>query len=463
MGDRLRVISPVNGTVLVERPLASEAEIGAALAGARRAQLVWRAVPVAERARILVGAVDAFVARKAEIAAELTWQMGRPIRYTPGEAGGFEERARYMIDVAGPALADVEVGAKAGFARFIRHEPLGVVFVIAPWNYPYLTAVNGVVPALMAGNAVILKHSAQTPLCAERMAEAFETAGLPEGVFQYLHLRHEDAARIIGSGAVDFVSFTGSVSGGHSVQEAAAHGFFGTGLELGGKDPAYVRPDANLIHAIENLADGAFFNSGQSCCAIERIYVHEAVYDRFVDGFVEFARGYKLDDPTDPETTLGPLVRPAAAEFVRDQIRDAVAVGAKAHLDPKTFVRDAPGSAYMAPQVLTGVDHSMRIMTEETFGPAVGIMNVSSDEEAIRLMNDSRYGLTAAIWTSDVGAAIRIGDRVETGTWFMNRCDYLDPALAWTGVKDSGRGCSLSRLQYEHLTRPKSFHLRVAL
>ena len=246
MGDRLRVISPVNGTVLVERPLASEAEIEAALAGARRAQLVWRAVPVAERARILVGAVDAFVARKAEIAAELTWQMGRPIRYTPGEAGGFEERARYMIDVAGPALADVEVGAKAGFARFIRHEPLGVVFVIAPWNYPYLTAVNGVVPALMAGNAVILKHSAQTPLCAERMAEAFETAGLPEGVFQYLHLRHEDAARIIGSGRVDFVSFTGSVGGGHSVQEAAAHGFLGTGLELGGKDPAYVRPDANL-------------------------------------------------------------------------------------------------------------------------------------------------------------------------------------------------------------------------
>ncbi len=266
-----------------------------------------------------------------------------------------------------------------------------------------------------------------------------------------------------GAVAVDFVSFTGSVGGGHSVQEAAAHGFLGTGLELGGKDPAYVRPDANLIHAIENLADGAFFNSGQSCCAIERIYVHEAVHDRFVDGLVEFARGYKLDDPTDPETTLGPLVRPAAAEFVRGQIRDAVAAGAKAHLNPKAFAKDAPGSAYMAPQVLTGVDHSMRIMTEETFGPAVGVMRVQNDEEAIRLMNDSRYGLTAAIWTSDEAAAIGIGDQVETGTWFMNRCDYLDPALAWTGVKDSGRGCSLSRLQYEHLTRPKSFHLRVAL
>ena len=223
-----------------------------------------------------------------------------------------------------------------------------------------------------------------------------------------------------------------------------------------------MRADADLEHAIENLADGAFFNSGQSCCAIERIYVHRDLYDRFLDGLVEFARSYRLDDPNDPATTLGPLVRPAAAEFVRGQIEDAVAAGATAHLDPKAFPKDAPGSAYMGPQVLTGVDHTMRIMTEETFGPAVGVMPVASDEEAVRLMNDSRYGLTAAIWTADADVAIRIGDRVETGTWFMNRCDYLDPALAWTGVKDSGRGCSLSRLQYERLTRPKSFHLRTA-
>ena len=458
--DRIRVISPANGEVLVERPLAGAREIEQALVRARRAQAEWRAVSVSERAAILSRAIDAFVARKAEIAAEITRQMGRPIRYTPGEVGGFEERARYMIGIAREALADLEVGDKAGFTRFIRRTPLGLVFVIAPWNYPYLTAVNGVVPALMAGNAVLLKHSAQTPLCAERFTEAFEAAGLPEGVFQHLHLSHDATARVIGSEAVDFVSFTGSVPGGHAVQRAAASRFLGLALELGGKDPAYVRPDADLDHAIENLADGAFFNSGQSCCAIERIYVHDAVYDRFVDGLVEFARGYKLADPNEPETTLGPLVRPAAADFVRGQIEDALAAGAKAHLDSAAFAKDAPGSAYMAPQVLTGVDHSMRIMTEETFGPAVGVMPVSSDEEAIRLMNDSRYGLTAAIWTADRDAAIRIGDRVETGTWFMNRCDYLDPALAWTGVKDSGRGCSLSRLQYEHLTRPKSFHLR---
>jgi acyl-CoA reductase-like NAD-dependent aldehyde dehydrogenase len=462
MSDSVRVISPVNGEVYAEKPLASDPEIEQALSRARRAQAEWRNLPVVERAAVLAHAVDAFVAKKAEIAEEITWQMGRPIRFTPGEVGGFEERARYMIEVAPQALSHLEVGEKLGFRRFIRRVPLGVVFVIAPWNYPYLTAVNGVIPALMAGNAVILKPSAQTPLTAERFAEAFAVAGLPAGVFQHLNLSHAATGRIIASGAVDFVSFTGSVKGGHSVQEAASQSFPGIGLELGGKDPAYVRPDADLAHAIENLADGAFFNSGQSCCAIERIYVHDDVYDRFVDGLVEFARGYKLDDPTDAATTLGPLVRPAAAEFVRGQIKDALAAGAKTHLDPEAFAKDAPSSAYMAPQVLTEVDHSMRIMTEETFGPAVGVMRVRNDEEAIGLMNDSRYGLTAAIWTADETAAIRIGDRVETGTWFMNRCDYLDPALAWTGVKDSGRGCSLSRLQYEHLTRPKSFHLRTA-
>ena len=462
MGDRIRVISPVDGEVYAERAVASEAEIAAALERAARAQQAWREAPVAERAAILSRAVDAFVARREEIAREITWQMGRPIRYTPNEVNGFEERARYMIEVAEQALADVEVGHKPGFARFIRRVPLGVAFVVAPWNYPYLTAVNAVVPALLAGNAVILKHSAQTPLCAERIGEAFAAGGLPAGVFQHLHLSHDAAARIIGSGRVDFVSFTGSVAGGRSVQQAASHRFLEVGLELGGKDPAYVRPDADLEHATQNLADGAFFNSGQSCCAIERIYVHRDVYDRFLHGLVEFARRYRLDDPSDPATTLGPLVRPAAAEFVRAQIRDAVAAGATAHLHPNAFSKDAAGSAYMAPQVLTGVDHTMRIMTEETFGPAVGVMPVASDEEAIGLMNDSRYGLTAAIWTADANAAIRIGDRVETGTWFMNRCDYLDPALAWTGVKDSGRGCSLSRLQYERLTRPKSFHLRTA-
>ena len=460
----IKVVSPVDGRIYVERPLAGGDEIAAALAKARHALKEWRATPLKERIAACSRFVDAMLARKADLGEELTWQMGRPIRYTPNEiAGGLAERARMMISLAPEALADIPTEPRAGFTRFIRQNPLGVVFVVAPWNYPYLTAVNAIVPAILAGNVVILKHSAQTPLVAERFADGFKAAGLPNGVFQVLHLSHGDTERLIAAPEVDFVAFTGSVEGGHAVQRAAASRFIGTGLELGGKDPAYVRADANLPHAIENLVDGSFFNSGQSCCAIERIYVHESVYDRFLAGFVDLTNQYKLGNPLAADTTLGPMVRASAAELVRAQIAEAVSRGARAHIDPKHFPADKSGTPYMAPQVLSEVDHSMQVMTEESFGPVIGIMKVRSDDEAVRLMNDSRYGLTAAIWTQDEAAAIAIGDRVETGTWFMNRCDYLDPELAWTGVKDSGRGCTLSRLGIEAFTRPKSFHLRLEL
>ncbi|MCC7017598.1 MAG: aldehyde dehydrogenase family protein [Rhodospirillales bacterium] len=461
MRASLKTISPVDGRVYVERPLASDKDIAGALARAVSAQREWKKVPVAERSRLLLKAVEAFVAKKEKIAEEITWQMGRPVAQSPGEVRGFEERARYMIGKAGEALADIDVGPKEKFRRFIRPEPLGVVFIVAPWNYPYLTAVNSVVPALMAGNAVILKHSHQTPLCAERFQESFDATGLPGGVFQHLHLTHADTEKIIKSPEIAFVAFTGSVAGGRTVESAAAGRFIGVGLELGGKDPAYVRPDCDLNHAIENLVDGAFFNSGQSCCGIERIYAHADVYDRFVAGFVELTRKYKLGDPTRPETTLGPMVRTEAAELVRRQIADAVKQGARALVDERAFPASKPGTPYLAPQVLADVTHKMSVMMDESFGPVIGIMKVANDDEAIRLMNDSPFGLTAAIWTSDEDAAIRIGDSIETGTWFMNRCDYLDPALAWTGVKNSGRGCTLSVLGYEHLTRPKSFHLRL--
>jgi acyl-CoA reductase-like NAD-dependent aldehyde dehydrogenase len=432
------------------------------LTRARTAQRGWATLGVARRAELVSRFVDAFVALKSDIAREITWQMGRPIRYTPNEVGGFEERARYMIAAAPQALADLDVGPKPGFRRFIRRVPLGVVLVVAPWNYPLLTAVNAIVPALMAGNAVILKHSHQTPLCAERMVEAADQAGFPLGLFQFLHLGHDATSRLIKSPEVDYVAFTGSVPGGDAVEHAAAGRFIGVGLELGGKDPGYVRADANLDHAIENLVDGAFFNSGQSCCGIERIYVDARVYDRFVEGAVALTRKYVLGDPTQPGTTLGPLVRATAAAHVREQTEEAVTKGARALIDPKEFPESREGTPYLAPQILVDVNHSMRVMTEESFGPVVGIMKVHSDDEAAALMNDSVYGLTAAIWTADPEAAIRIGDGIATGTCFMNRCDYLDPALAWTGVKHSGRGVSLSVLGYQNLTRPKSFHLRVA-
>jgi len=461
MADMLRTISPVDGRVYVERPLVSGAQVEAALAAARRAQAEWKRVPVSARAALCTHFVDAFVAQAPAIAEEISWQMGRPVSQTPGEVRGLAERARYMSAIAEEALADVAVGEKAGFTRFIRREALGVVLTVAPWNYPYLTAVNSVVPAILAGNAVILRHSAQTPLCAERFAEAFSEVGLPPGVFQALHCSHAEVERLISNSRIDHVVFTGSVDAGHAVQRAAARRFIGVGLELGGKDPAYVRHDADLPHAIANLVDGAFFNSGQSCCGIERIYVHTDVYEQFVAGCVDLVRQYRLGNPLDTDVTLGPMVRAGAADFVRAQIAEAVASGARALIDPKQFTADAPGTPYLAPQVLVDVDHSMRVMTEESFGPVVGIMRVRDDDEAVRLMNDSVYGLTASVWTADIDAAIALGDRVDTGTWFMNRCDYLDPALAWTGVKDSGRGCALSRLGYETLTRPKSFHLRM--
>jgi acyl-CoA reductase-like NAD-dependent aldehyde dehydrogenase len=461
MTDTLKTISPVDGRIYVERPLATAAEIDRALDVAQRAQLVWRSSPLTARCDILSTAVDALVAKASDIAVEITWQMGRPIRHSPSEVRGFEERARYMLGVAPEALAAIQLGRKPGFQRQIKRVPLGVVVVVAPWNYPYLTAVNAVLPALIAGNAVVLKASHQTPLCAERFLEAFASAGVPPGVFQYLHLSHANTARLMGDGRVANVCFTGSVSGGKAVVTSTAAGFATSGLELGGKDPAYVRADANLAHAVETLADGAFFNAGQSCCGIKRIYVAASRYEEFVAGIVDLTKQYRLGSPLDPETTLGPVVRTTAAEAVRTQVRKAVARDARQLIDERLFAASASGTPYLAPQVLVGVDHSMEIMREETFGPAVGIMKVDSDEEAVRLMNDSEYGLTAAIFSADTERAEALGDALETGTVFLNRCDYLDPALAWTGVKNSGRGCTLSRVGFEQLTRPKSYHFRI--
>jgi len=461
MAAMQQTISPVDGRVYVDRLLHDGAAIDRALDLARAAQREWAHRPLAERTALLGRAVDAFVAKATEIAPEISWQMGRPIRHAPGEVRGFEERARYMLSIAAAALAPVDPGAKPGFERQIKRAPLGVVAVVAPWNYPYLTAVNAVWPALIAGNAVVLKHSHQTPLCGDRFAEALAAAGLPAHVFQHLCLSHHDTARLMADRRVANVCFTGSVAGGRAVVAATAHGFATAGLELGGKDPAYVRADADLPQAIDTLTDGAFFNAGQSCCGIKRIYVAAPVYQAFVDGVVELTHRYQLGSPLDPETTLGPVVRATAAAAVRSQVHDAVARGARQLIDEHRFPASRAGTPYLAPQVLVEVDHTMPIMREETFGPAVGIMRVGSDEEAVRLMNDSDYGLTAAIFTADAALAEALGDRLDTGTVFLNRCDYLDPALAWTGVKNSGRGCTLSRVGFEQLTRPKSYHFRI--
>lgn len=463
MTETLKTYSPIDNSLYVERPYASQHEIEDALIKAQSAQKLWRLSSVAEREEYCLAAINALVAEKEVIAEELCWQMGRPIRYAQGEVNGMEDRARYMIAAATSALAPSELPEKAGFIRYIKREPLGTVLIIAPWNYPFLTAVNAIIPAIMAGNVVILKHSAQTPLVAERFDRAFKQARLPPGVFQYLHLTHESTEQLIQSPLIDSIAFTGSVAGGEMVERAVAGRFINVGLELGGKDPAYIRADADLDHAVETAIDGAFFNSGQSCCGIERIYVHHEMYDEFVSKAVNLVKQYKLGRSDDPETTLGPLVRASAADFVREQIKEAVEQGAVTHINNADFKLDKPGTPYLAPQIVTQVNHHMRLMTEETFGPVVGIMSVTGDEEAIKLMNDSAFGLTAAVFTRDINKGISIGEQLQTGTFFINRCDYLDPALAWTGVRNSGRGCTLSSLGYEHLTRPKSFHIKTRI
>lgn len=455
-------ISPGDGSVLFERAHPNDAQVLGAVAEAKKAQREWAAVGLKTRQALCTAFVAAFVSGAETHAKDIALQMGRPIRFGKGEVAGFEERALRMIALAGDALADQAAPAKPGFTRFMRRAPLGIVLVIAPWNYPYLTAVNSIVPALLAGNAVILKHSHQTALCAERLGEAANTAGLPKGLFQFLHLSRDQTSAFISDGHADGAVFTGSVAGGAQIEAAAVGRFIPVGLELGGKDPAYIRSDADIAFAAANVADGAFFNSGQSCCGVERIYAHADIYHDLVEALVAEANKLVLGDPLDEATTLGPMVRTGAADFVRGQIGEAARGGARCLIDEGAFPQSKADSPYLAPQILTGVDHTMRILVEETFGPAVGVMKVASDEEAIALMNASAFGLTASIWSSDVERALALGDQVEAGTVFLNRCDYLDPDLAWTGVKDSGRGISLSPLGFEQLTQVKSFHYRHA-
>ena len=454
----IQLISPVDGSVYAERmPLSLEAARAAA-SRARAAQKGWAARPLAERIALVKAGVAKLNEMTPRVVEELAWQMGRPTRYG-GEFGGVNARTDYMSDIAAKTLAPEMIEDSDKFRRYLAREALGVVFIIAPWNYPYLTTINTLVPALIAGNTVVLKHASQTMLVGELMAEAFHAAGIPADVFQNVVLDHATTEDLIANRAFNFVNFTGSVGGGQAMERAAAGTFTPLGLELGGKDPGYVRADADLDAAVDTLMDGAMFNAGQCCCGIERIYVHESLYDAFVEKSVAWVKALKLGNPFNADSTLGPMANKRFAAVVRGQIAEAVAAGAKALIDPALFPAD-DGGAYLAPQILVNVDHSMRVMMEESFGPVVGIMKVKDDAEALKLMNDSPYGLTASVWTKDYDTAAALGSQIETGTVFMNRADYLDPALCWTGCKDTGRGGSLSYLGFHSVTRPKSYHLK---
>lgn len=456
MTRKLECISPIDGSVYATRDTLGIDHAREAVARLRIAQKEWVKRPLADRIELVMAGVAKIGENTERMALELAHQMGRPVRYG-GEFGGFEERASYMASIAAEALAPVIIEDSENFLRKIEREPHGTVLVVAPWNYPYMTAINTVAPALIAGNAVMLKHATQTLLVGERMAEAFHEAGVPADVFQNVFLDHDTTSSLISEKSFGFVNFTGSVNGGKAMEQAAAGTFTSVSTELGGKDPGYVMDDADLDAAVDTLIDGAMFNSGQCCCGIERIYVHENLYDAFVEKAVAIVNGYKLGNPLDAETTIGPMAHVRFAQEVREQIAEAVDAGATAHIEK--FEED-DGGAYLSPQILTGVNHDMRVMREESFGPVVGIMKVSGDKEAVELMNDSQFGLTASLWTSDRDRAQRIGEQIETGTVFMNRADYLDPALCWSGCKDTGRGAGLSVLGFHAVTRPKSYHLK---
>jgi acyl-CoA reductase-like NAD-dependent aldehyde dehydrogenase len=460
MSQILTCTSPIDGSIYAERPTLALQQAREAVLLSRKAQIAWAARPLQERIDLVLKGVARVGEMNDEIVTELAWQMGRPIRYG-GEFRGFEERSNYAAAIARDTLAPIMIEDSASFKRMIKRVPHGIVLVVAPWNYPYMTAINTIAPALMAGNVIMIKHASQTLLVGERLARAFAEAGLPEGVFQNVFLDHRTTSALIAERSFGFVNFTGSVAGGKAMEQAAAGTFTNLGLELGGKDPGYVMEDADLDAAVETLVDGAMYNSGQCCCGIERIYVTETLYDAFVEKAATAVRQYKLGNPLDPETTLGPMAHKRFANEVRAQTREAVAAGARALIDPTLFPQD-DGGAYLMPQVLVDVTHDMRVMRDESFGPVVGIMKVSDDAEAVRLMNDCQYGLTASLWTKDAARAEAIADQLESGTVFMNRCDYLDPALCWTGCKDTGRGGSLSVIGFHNLTRPKSYHLRKA-
>jgi acyl-CoA reductase-like NAD-dependent aldehyde dehydrogenase len=461
--DRVLVVDdPFTGEAAATVPFSTDAEIDAALDRARVAARAWRTSALSDRIALCERAVSWMERNIDTIAGDISRMMGKPVAQARGEVKTTAARARHMMSIAERSLADVVLPELAPFERRIVREPLGVVLDLPAWNYPLLTAVNCVVPAIVAGNAVVLKHSPRSPLCGAHFADAFTAGGAPAGLVQAVHCDHATSERMAGDGRIDHVVFTGSVFGGHRITQAAAARFLHPCLELGGNDPAYVAPDCDFDKTVENVVDGAMYNAGQSCCAVERVYVHRSIYERFVDGAGALVRAYVMGDPAQAETTLGPIAQPHHVAELEGLVADARARGARVVTGGSPTRVGGRGRFFEATLLAGGDAGAMRVMREESFGPLLPVVPVDSDEEAIARMNDSRYGLTASIWTADKGRASRIAAALECGTVFMNRCDYLDPALPWSGWKDSGRGVSLSALGYDALTRPKSVHFRLS-
>ena len=461
----VRVDNPYSGEIYCEFQQKSEDEAAAVVAQASAAQQKWKSSSLDERLQLCNRFMDELESMREQIAKDITGMMGKPYGNAYGEVAGVFERTKGMMALAEAALADEVLSIKNGCERVITKEPVGVVFVIAPWNFPLLTAINTIVPAILAGNSVVIKHSPRTPLCGDHFQTAFENADAVSGLVSSLHCSHEVAASVIANRDIGFVAFTGSVRGGREVYQTVAKSrFIDATLELGGKDPAYVAPDADPIAAAEGLIDGAMFNAGQSCCGIERVYVHRSKYDAFMEAAKSIVDSYVLGDPMDKATTCGPQALPTAPEFLSGQVKDALSRGATLVTGNADPVTDAAGKGrFFQPTLLSDCTHEMSIMQEESFGPVLPVMAVDSDEEAVELMSDSQYGLTAAIFTNDQDRVRRMGSQIPTGTVFMNRCDYLDPDLPWSaGGELTGKGVSLSSHGFRGVTKLKGYNMRTS-
>lgn len=462
-GEVVRVDNPYSGETVAEIPCLTSSGASALVAESEAAFQSWRHSKLSERIALLQSWMKEFAARKEALALDITNQMGKPLSQARGEVDTAIKRAAALLELAPEALGEEPVtqDPNPALLRKITKEPIGVVLALVPWNYPLLCAVNTVVAAVLAGNSVLLKHSERTPLCSEAFEASFAAAGAPKNLVRAFHASHALLPQVLRHPSVAYVQFTGSVGGGRAVYAAtAASRFIDVGLELGGKDAAYVASDADLPYAISNVVDGAMYNAGQSCCAVERVFVHDKHYDAFVEGAKQSLQQYVLGDPKLEATNMGPIAQAAHVAFLEAQVAEAAQLGARVLLGGKP-TSDATGKGrFFQPTLVADATAQMRVLREESFGPILAVSKVSSDAAAVRAINDSEFGLTASIWSADLERAANLAQQLQVGTVYMNRCDFLDPYLAWSGRKDSGKGIGLSKFGFAPFYRTKSWNFR---
>jgi acyl-CoA reductase-like NAD-dependent aldehyde dehydrogenase len=452
----LTVINPANGRVIAELPEDTAESVTAAYERARGAQPLWAAKPLANRIEVMRRFRGELARHVERLAAVLTSEVGKPIRQSRNEINGLLGRIDFFLSESERTLAPRQVFDEGGMSERITHEPLGVIANISAWNYPYFVGANVFVPALIAGNAVLYKPSEFATLTGLEIGKALHVSGVPQDAFQVLVGASEVGSALLAR-PIDGVFFTGSYATGAKIAQAVGPRMIKMQLELGGKDPTYVCEDVDVTAAAASLADGAMYNTGQSCCSVERIYVHAAAHDAFIEAFVKEVRGFTVSDPTDESAYIGPLTRAPQIDVLERQVADAQAKGARLWIGGQRLA--GPGN-WFAPAVLSNVDHSMALMREESFGPVIGIQKVASDDEAVRMMNDTEYGLTAGVYTCDQGRAQRILARVNAGSVYWNCCDRVSPRLPWGGVRHSGVGLTLSTYGIETFARPKAWHMK---